>query len=74
MTPSSLMTAYKLGEDVSQHTEIAYSDMFTVLANLADLPAVSVPFGKDKSGLPIGIHLIGKKMQDYKLLDLASVL
>lgn len=74
MTPSSLMTAYKLGEDVGDHKEIAYSDMYTVLANLADLPAVSVPFGKDSIGLPIGIHFIGRKNEDIELLDFANLL
>lgn len=74
MTPTSLMTAYKLREEVSQHKEIAYSDMFTVLANLADLPAVSVAFGTDSKGLPIGIHFIGRKYEDLSLLKIAGVL
>lgn len=46
------------------------NDIYTVAVNLAGLPAISVPCGKDKNGLPVGIQLIGKpfgeKLSEYR--------
>jgi aspartyl-tRNA(Asn)/glutamyl-tRNA(Gln) amidotransferase subunit A len=46
--------------------------MFTVSANLAGLPAISVPLAKDLEGLPIGLQIIGKRNEDFKVFDLAK--
>ena len=50
------------------------NDVFTVTANLAGLPAISVPAGKDKVGLPLGLQLIGKPWCEGELLNIAEVL
>jgi aspartyl-tRNA(Asn)/glutamyl-tRNA(Gln) amidotransferase subunit A len=42
-----------------------------VPVNIAGLPAISLPCGKDKDGLPIGLQIIGKKFDDAKVLDVA---
>ena len=61
------LSAYKSGP-VSMYR----SDLFTVPANLAGLPAVSIPSGTDSDGLPIGIQIIGKRGSDSSLLKLAG--
>ena len=47
------------------------SDIFTVSANLAGLPAISFPCGNDSSGMPVGVQIIGKSMDDVKVLNAA---
>ena len=48
------------------------SDLLTIPANLAGLPAISLPCGFDKAGLPIGLQLIGNVFEEAKLLQVAS--
>ena len=48
------------------------SDLLTIPANLAGLPAISLPCGFDKSGLPIGLQLIGNVFEEAKLLQIAN--
>ena len=52
---------------ISRYTD----DIFTVPPSLAGLPAVSVPCGRSRGGLPIGLQLIGRRYMDHKLLDVA---
>jgi aspartyl-tRNA(Asn)/glutamyl-tRNA(Gln) amidotransferase subunit A len=47
-------------------------DMLSVLANLAGVPSVATPAGKSKSGLPIGVQLIGPRQSDQVLLNIAK--
>lgn len=49
-------------------------DYFTQPANMAGLPAISVPFATSSEGLPIGIQLICNYLEDYRLLDIANML
>ena len=46
------------------------SDIFTVFANLAGLPALSIPCGLSNDGLPIGAQIIGQRMNDDKVLNI----
>jgi len=70
LAPVSPTTAFKLGE--SAKDPLAYlGDIFTVPANLAGLPSISIPCGKDKQGLPIGMQLTGKAFDDGKLIEVA---
>ena len=48
------------------------SDIFTVSANLAGIPAVSLPVGRDSHSLPIGIQLMGRQFEEEKILMLAN--
>ena len=50
------------------------NDVFTVTANLAGLPAISVPAGKDNEGLPLGLQLVGKPWCEGELLKVAEIL
>jgi len=55
----------------SQKNPLAYlGDIFTVSANLAGLPSISVPCGKSKEMLPIGMQLIGKAFEEVRLINI----
>lgn len=74
LLPVSASTAPELGAYACDPIAMYQSDLFTVPANLAGLPAITIPAGKDTSGLPIGLQLIGKRGSDYSLLQYASLL
>lgn len=67
--PVAPTTAPKLGESLSDPLQMYLSDVFTVSANLAGLPALSVPCGFDKSGMPVGAQIIGQRLDETKVLN-----
>lgn len=69
--PSAPETAPKLGESLSDPLKMYLSDIYTVSVNLAGLPAISLPCGKDEKGLPIGIQLIGKHFGEKDIIRAA---
>jgi aspartyl-tRNA(Asn)/glutamyl-tRNA(Gln) amidotransferase subunit A len=71
--PTSPTAAFAIGERTSDPLRMYLADVFTVSANLAGLPAVSVPCGFTAEGLPVGLQLIGPAMRDEQVLDLAGV-
>lgn len=73
LTPTTPTTAFKFGEKATP-LEMYMSDIFTVPVNLAYLPAISIPFGVDGKGLPIGMQLIGKWFDEGGLLNFADTL
>lgn len=70
--PVSPTPAFKLGENLSDPIKMYLADIMTVPASLAGLPAISVPAGTNKQGLPIGVQLIGNYQADHSLLKLAE--
>jgi aspartyl-tRNA(Asn)/glutamyl-tRNA(Gln) amidotransferase subunit A len=70
-TPTSPTAAFKLAEKTGDPLEMYLSDIYTITANLAGVPALSLPCGLSSSGLPIGIQLIGKQFDEAKLLRAA---
>ena len=64
--------AFKLGEKTDDPLQMYMEDMMSVLANLAGLPAIAIPAGESKSGLPIGVQLIGPRKSDQVLLNIAK--
>ena len=75
LTPTTPSSAFKIHDKAKQNPLDMYlNDVFTVTANLAGLPAISVPAGKDKVGLPLGLQLIGKPWCEGELLNIAEVL
>ena len=69
--PAAPTTAPKLGESPKDPIKMYMSDIYTIAANLAGLPALSVPCGKDVKGLPIGLQLIGDCFQEKRLIRAA---
>jgi aspartyl-tRNA(Asn)/glutamyl-tRNA(Gln) amidotransferase subunit A len=71
VSPTSPTAAFKLGEKVDDPLAMYLNDIYTVPANLAGLPGVSVPCGFDGKGLPIGLQLIGRPFEEGALLKVA---
>jgi aspartyl-tRNA(Asn)/glutamyl-tRNA(Gln) amidotransferase subunit A len=70
ITPTSPIPAFKIGEK-SDPLAMYLCDIYTIGVNLAGLPGISVPCGFTKSGLPIGVQLIGQPFQEATLLAIA---
>lgn len=73
LTPTSPTTAFKIGERADDPLAMYLSDIYTVSANLAGVPAISVPCGLSPDGLPIGVQLVGNFWSEGLLLNLSSV-
>jgi aspartyl-tRNA(Asn)/glutamyl-tRNA(Gln) amidotransferase subunit A len=69
--PTAPTTAPKLGESLSDPIKMYLGDIYTIAVNLAGLPGISVPCGKDSKGLPIGLQLIGDCFQEKKIIQAA---
>lgn len=72
--PVAPTTAFKLGENTEDPLKMYLADIMTVAASLAGLPAISVPSGTDKQGLPIGVQLIGDQKSDGLILAVTKQL
>ena len=69
--PVAPTTAPKLGASLADPIKMYLGDIYTIAVNLAGLPGISLPCGKDKNGLPIGLQMIGDCFQEKKLLQAA---
>ncbi|MFY7835556.1 MAG: amidase family protein, partial [Novosphingobium sp.] len=69
--PSS---AFALGEKSADPLEMYLNDVFSVPASLAGLPAMSVPAGLDRNGLPLGLQVIGKAFDEQGVLNASLAL
>jgi aspartyl-tRNA(Asn)/glutamyl-tRNA(Gln) amidotransferase subunit A len=72
VTPVAPTTAFRLGERTADPVTMYLSDVLTISVNLAGLPALSVPCGRDAGGLPIGLQLIGRRFDEPTLFRLAA--
>src|SRR2546427_13243981 len=70
LTPTTPTPAFKTGESLADPVAMYLSDIFTVTANLAGLPALSLPIGRIK-GLPIGGQLIGQAFLEDEMIEAA---
>jgi aspartyl-tRNA(Asn)/glutamyl-tRNA(Gln) amidotransferase subunit A len=70
-TPTAPTPAFKLGEKTDNPLEMYLSDIYTITANLAGVPGISLPCGLSSKGLPIGIQLIGRQFDEATLLRAA---
>jgi len=70
--PTTPTPAFKIGEKVSDPLQMYLEDIFTVSANLAGLPAISVPCGFTTTNLPIGMQLMGRMFDEQTLFDVAD--
>ena len=71
VTPTTPTPAFKLGEKTDDPLQMYLADIYTVTGSLAGVPGISVPCGKSKAGLPIGLQLFGKHFDEARLLRLA---
>ena len=69
--PAAPTTAPKLGESLSDPIKMYLGDIYTISVNLAGLPGISLPCGKDSNGLPIGLQLIGDCFKEKKIIRAA---
>ena len=69
--PTAPSTAPLIGESLKEPVKMYLSDIYTIGANLAGLPAMSIPCGKDSKGLPIGVQLIGNCFEENKIIRAA---
>ena len=74
LTPTAPSAAFALGDRVSDPVAMYLNDVFTVTTNLAGLPGLSLPAGLDSSGLPLGLQLIGRALDEGTLFSLAGVM
>lgn len=72
--PTSTNEAFKLGENTKDPIAMYLEDIFTVQANLVGIPAISLPLGTKKSGLPFGIQVMGKNFDEKNLLSFSNYL
>jgi aspartyl-tRNA(Asn)/glutamyl-tRNA(Gln) amidotransferase subunit A len=71
ITPTSPTAAFKLGEKTADPLQMYLADIFTISCNLAGLPGLSMPAGFTAGGLPIGVQLLGKALDEATLLRVA---
>lgn len=74
LTPTTPTTAFKIGANTGDPIKMYLSDIMTVPASLAGLPALSIPVGVDEDKMPIGAQLIARSGEDAKLLSFAAAL
>jgi aspartyl-tRNA(Asn)/glutamyl-tRNA(Gln) amidotransferase subunit A len=73
LSPTAPGTAFGIGEKASDPVQMYLSDIFTIAANLAGLPAMSIPCGLDDANLPIGLQLIGNYFDEARMLNAAHM-
>ena len=72
LTPSTPGTAFEFGKNSADPIKMYLEDIFTVQANIAGIPAISVPCGNHSNGLPVGLQLMCNYFEESKLLNLAA--
>lgn len=72
VTPTVPSPAFKIGEKINDPVAMYAEDICTVTVNIAGLPAMSVPCGTSKNGLPIGMQLVGKRFSENTLFNAAA--
>jgi aspartyl-tRNA(Asn)/glutamyl-tRNA(Gln) amidotransferase subunit A len=73
VTPTTPTPAFKLGEKTDDPLAMYLADIFTVTADLVGIPGISIPCGKSKEGLPIGMQVLGKHFDEATVLRVAHV-
>src|SRR6185295_9712432 len=71
LTPTAPTVAFKIGEKTEDPLSMYLADIFTITCNLAGLPGISVPCGKNSEGLPVGMQLMANHFQESLLLRTA---
>ena len=74
LTPTAPSAAFGLGENSNDPIAMYLNDVFTVTTNLAGLPSMSVPAGLDSQGLPLGLQIIGRALDEGTVFSIAGAL
>ncbi len=69
LTPTTPTTAFKFGEKLKDPLQMYLTDVYTTSANLAGIPGLNIPIGKDKNGLPIGMQLLADQFKETSLFQ-----
>jgi len=69
--PTSPTVAFRIGAKTSDPVQMYLNDIYTIPANLAGLPAASIPCGFGVGGLPVGLHIVGNYFSEAKILNVA---
>jgi len=72
MSPTTPTSAFRFGEKLMHPLDMYQSDIYTIPANLAGLPAISIPAGLDDKGYPVGVQLIAPELKESQLIGFAS--
>lgn len=72
LTPTTPTTAFKIGEKSTDPLEMYLNDIYTTSANLAGIPGINIPVGKDPAGLPVGAQFLAGQFNESALLRIAA--
>jgi aspartyl-tRNA(Asn)/glutamyl-tRNA(Gln) amidotransferase subunit A len=72
LSPTTPTPAFRLGEKSENILEMYLADIFTAQAPLGGFPAISLPYGKDPEGMPLGIHLMADSFKERELLEFSK--
>jgi len=74
LTPSTPSVAFEFGKNSTDPIQMYLEDIFTVQANMVGIPAISIPAGKNKNNMPIGVQLMAKPFEEKALLSLSKLI
>jgi aspartyl-tRNA(Asn)/glutamyl-tRNA(Gln) amidotransferase subunit A len=74
ITPTTPSVAFKIGEKSNDPLQMYLSDIYTTSANLAGIPGLNVPIGKNQNGLPIGMQILSKHFDENKIFQFTKFL
>ncbi len=72
LMPTTYDEAFKIGEKSADPVSMYAEDMFTIFANLTEIPAISVPFAKGQQGMPLGLQILGKHFEESTIIGFAD--
>lgn len=72
LTPTTPGTAFPLSKVFDDPTKLYLEDIFTVMANITGIPAISIPMGQHSNGLPIGLQLMAPVFKDFQIIEMAD--
>jgi aspartyl-tRNA(Asn)/glutamyl-tRNA(Gln) amidotransferase subunit A len=71
ITPTTPTAAFKIGEKSDDPLQMYLSDIYTTSANLAGIPGISIPIGKNSENLPIGLQILSQQFDEEKIFHLS---
>ena len=74
LLPTSPVTAFKTGEKMDDPVAMYLADIYTVMANLVGIPAISIPLFKHSNGMPFGLQVMANRFDEVSLLQISDLL